>query len=274
MAVRRLLALVGVGLILIGTLAAAVAVSGPSPRVSVARTGAGIPLRTRAGGRGEAPVDSTGPFVADTLVLLNNTLVPGNFLAANGVGPRAIAYDSGKGEVFVANQFSGIVSVISDVTNAVVTAIPVGSGPAGVAYDSAKGEVFVTNSNSNTVSVISDATNAVVASVPVMGSSPVGVAYDNGTGELFVTNQGSSTVTVVSDITNAVVAVLGGFSAPVGIAYDSVRGEVFVANQGSNNVSVYNDGTDSFVRYRWVTDNAVGSGPGGVTFEASRGEEF
>src|SRR2546426_5175885 len=189
MAVKRLLALVGVGLILIGTLAAAVAVSGPSPRVSVARTGAGIPLRTRAGGRGEAPLDSTGPFVADTLVLLNNTLVPGNFLAANGVGPRAIAYDSGKGEVFVANQFSGIVSVISDATNAVVAAIPVGSGPAGVAYDSAKGEVFVTNSGSNTVSVISDATNAVVVSVSV-GTSPDGVAYDSGKAEVFVTNSG------------------------------------------------------------------------------------
>ncbi|HEX9567233.1 MAG TPA: hypothetical protein VGA48_06520, partial [Thermoplasmata archaeon] len=84
MAAKRLLAFVGVGLIVIGTLAAVVAVTGPSPRVSVARTGAGIPLRTRAGGRGDASLESTGPFVAYTLVLFNNTLIPGNFLAANG----------------------------------------------------------------------------------------------------------------------------------------------------------------------------------------------
>src|SRR5438876_12436448 len=100
MAVRRLLALVGVGLILIGTLAAAVAVSGPSPRVSVGRTGAGIPLRTRAGGRGEALLDSTGPFVADTLVLRNSTLVPGYFRAENSVVSRDIAYYRGQGVVF------------------------------------------------------------------------------------------------------------------------------------------------------------------------------
>jgi DNA-binding beta-propeller fold protein YncE len=48
------------------------------------------------------------------------------------------------------------VSVISDVTNAVVATITVGSGPLGVAYDGGKGEIFVANSGSNTVSVISD----------------------------------------------------------------------------------------------------------------------
>src|SRR3989475_13206607 len=142
MAVRRLLALVGVGLIVIGTLAATVVVSGPSPRVAVARMGAGIPLRTRAGGRGEASLDSTGPFVAYTLVLLNNTLIPGNFLAGNGAAPFAVAYDGGKGEVFVANPggaASNSVTVISDATNAVVAIIPVGANPQGVAYDGGKG---------------------------------------------------------------------------------------------------------------------------------------
>src|SRR3989442_10981354 len=121
MAVRRLLAFVGVGLLVIGTLAAAVAVSGPSLRGSVARTGAATPLRTRAAGRGEASLDSTGPFVAYTLVLSNNTLIPGNFLAENGLIPVATAYDSGKGEVFVANlgtpPVGGLLGAISDATN-------------------------------------------------------------------------------------------------------------------------------------------------------------
>src|SRR5256712_779603 len=99
---------------------------------------------------------STGPFVIYTLVLVNNTLVPGNFLAANGFEPTAVAYDSGKGEVFVTDKGSNAVSVISDTTNAVVASIPVGSSPFGVAYDSAKGEVFVANQGSGTVTVISD----------------------------------------------------------------------------------------------------------------------
>src|SRR6266566_738185 len=79
------------------------------------------------------------------------------------------AYDSGKGEVFVADYNSKSVSVISDITPNLVATIPVGR-PYGVAYDSGKGEVFVANNAGlalSTVSVISDATNAVVATVNV-----------------------------------------------------------------------------------------------------------
>src|SRR2546427_5094916 len=182
MAVRRLLALVGVGLIVIGTLAATFVVSGPSPRVAVARMGGGIPLRTRAGGRGEASLDSTGPFVAYTLVLLNNTLIPGNFLAGNGLIPVATAYDSGKGEVFVANlgtpPVAGLVSVISDATNAVVASVAVGAGPFGVAYDGGKGEGFVGKGASSDVRVISGAADAGGESVQG-GAVSLRVGYDS-----------------------------------------------------------------------------------------------
>src|SRR2546428_7315555 len=99
-----------------GTLAAAVVVSGPSSRGPVARTGEGISLRTSAAGKGEGPLDQTGPFVAYTLVLLNNTLIPGNFLAGNGLKPTAVAYDFGMGEVFLTNYLSNTVTAISDLT--------------------------------------------------------------------------------------------------------------------------------------------------------------
>ena len=73
-----------------------------------------------------------------------------------GTAPVGLAYDSGKGEVFVGNYASNTASVISDASNKVIANVTVGSGPIGLAYDSAKGEVFVTNQGSNTVSVISD----------------------------------------------------------------------------------------------------------------------
>jgi len=74
-----------------------------------------------------------------------------------GSAPDGVAYDSGKGEVFVANEGPpGTVSVIFDSTNTVLTTVAVGTGPFGVAYDSGKGEVFVSNLLSGTVSVISD----------------------------------------------------------------------------------------------------------------------
>jgi YVTN family beta-propeller protein len=92
-----------------------------------------------------------------------------------GVSPYGVAYDPGKSEVFVVNDMSSTVSVISDTTNTVVANITVGSTPADIAYDSAKGEMFVSNTAVGTVSVISDSTNKVVANVTV-GFDPRGVA--------------------------------------------------------------------------------------------------
>jgi YVTN family beta-propeller protein len=149
------------------------------------------------------------PFISIALLILASAFVPhasaqAVVVATVNVGfghnPQGLAYDSGTGEVFVANAGSGTVSVISDATNAVVATVGVGSYPEGVAYDSGKGEVFVTNfDSSGTASVISDATNAVVATVSV-GGEPQGIAYDSGGGEVFVADFASSGyVSVVSD---------------------------------------------------------------------------
>jgi YVTN family beta-propeller protein len=74
--------------------------------------------------------------------------------------PSAVAYDSGKGVIFVANPGTnsapGSVSVISDSTNAIIATVTVGTGPNAMVYDSGKGEVYVVNGADGTVSVISD----------------------------------------------------------------------------------------------------------------------
>jgi YVTN family beta-propeller protein len=121
-----------------------------------------------------------------------------------GAQPYGVAYDSGKGEVFVSNTNSNTTSVISDSNNAVVATVIVGSGPEGVTYDSAKGEVFVADTRVGIVSVISDASNKVIANVTV-GKSPYRVAYDPAMGEIFVANSGSKSVSVISDSDNEVV---------------------------------------------------------------------
>ena len=198
MALKCLLAIVAVGLLIIGALATGVAALSLSARFFVAWTGTAIPFRTSAAGGGEGPLDATGPFVAYTLVLSNNTLIPGNFLAKNSVAtPDFIAYDAGKGEVFVTDERSNNVTVISDSTNSVIANIPVGSYPIGLAYDGGKGEVFVTNSGSNTVTVISDATNAVIANIPV-GSYPIGVTYDPRNAYIYVANYLQGTISIIS----------------------------------------------------------------------------
>jgi YVTN family beta-propeller protein len=114
-----------------------------------------------------------------------------------GNQPASLAYDSGKGEVFVANHNSSSVSVISDSTNSIVATVDVGVNPIGLAYDSDNGRVFVANYYSYSVSVISDSTNTVVANVP-LESPPQGICYDSGRGKVFVTYSESNRISVIS----------------------------------------------------------------------------
>jgi len=105
--------------------------------------------------------------------------------------PGAMAYDSAKGEIFVANEGvaagTSTISVISDSNNTAVATIPV-EAPFGVAYDSGKSEIFVTNTLfehsllnpttnfiSNTVSVISDSSNTSASPAPATSVSPTTV---------------------------------------------------------------------------------------------------
>jgi len=221
-----------------------------------------------------------------------------------GSEPTGVAYDSGKGEIFVTNYESNTVSVISDSNNQVVSTVAVGVRPDRIAYDSGKGEIFVTNQYDNTVSVISDKTNTVIATLSV-GKSPLGVAYDP-KGEVFVANPGSNTVSVISDnkntviatipvnnahgviydsskgeifvtdytstvyvisdSSNKVVATIAAGNEPNRLAYDSPKGEVFVTNEGDNLVSVISDKTNTV-----VTTVNVGSSPIGITYDSTLG---
>jgi YVTN family beta-propeller protein len=216
------------------------------------------------------------PSVLDTLVLLNNTVVPGNFLATLGLGPAAVAYDAGTHEIFSADFGSNTVTVIDDRTNIPVTSIPVGNGPAELAYDGGRGELFVANQYSGTVSVLSDSTNTVVATIGV-GSAPNGVAYDPALGEVFVANGGSNNVSVISDSNNSVVTSIGVGNTPQGLALDSARNAVFVANENSWNMSVIST-TNNTVVANFLVNTNVSVGyyglPIAVAYDPARAEIF
>jgi YVTN family beta-propeller protein len=209
------------------------------------------------------------PYVADTLVLLNDTVLPGNALPPDGLSPGALVYDPAKGEVFVLESNSGSVSVLDDATDRVVATIPVGNSPMGGAYDAGKGEVFVTDAGSGNVSVINDTTDSVVATVPVGQEIPDGVAYDAAQGEIFVATTYADKLTVISDATDRIVTTIRVGSHPAGIVYDSGRGEVVVANSGSANVSLVDAATDKV-----VATVPTGSSPQDVAYDSGRGELF
>ena len=187
-----------------------------------------------------------------------------------------IAYDSGKGEIFVANEGDGTVSILSDSNNSLVATVTVGEYPTGVAYDSGKGEIFVTNAGSDSVSVISDSTNKIVANVTV-GLGPEGIAYDPGKGEIFVANTNYDsggaigTVSVISDSTNGVITNITVGVAPLYLVYDSGKSEIFVSDEGSagNTVSVISDSSNQVV----ATVNG-GPAPEGLAYDPAKGEIF
>ena len=93
---------------------------------------------------------SSAGYVKYTLVLSNNTLIKGNFInTRNCRDPYDATFDSSNGYVYVTNEVSNNVSVISGTTNKVIDTIAVGSSPEGVSFDSSNGYVYVANYGSN-----------------------------------------------------------------------------------------------------------------------------
>jgi len=197
-----------------------------------------------------------------------------------------LAYDSGKGEVFVLNNDDDTVSVISDETNTLVATVTLGppisqSTAASIAYDPAMGVVFAAingNGNNNpTISVISDANNTVVGVLPLGANS---LAYDSGKGELFVAFTGTEDVQdvvyVISATTYKLAATLNLRSQPEDLVYDPGRGEVFVfsstcqnCNTPVENVSVISDITNTV-----VANVTVGGPYNAFAYDPGRGEVF
>ncbi len=186
-----------------------------------------------------------------------------------GTGPKAVAYDSANGYLYVACTSANDVSVVNGATNAVVgSSIGVGNSPEGIAFDSTNGYLYVANHGANTVTVINGATDAVVGSAITVGSGPIAVAFDATNGYVYVVNNGANTVTVINGATDAVVgsAITVG-SGPDAVAFDATNGYVYVVNNGANTVTVINGATDAVVG----SAITVGSGPMGIGFDVTNG---
>ena len=196
-----------------------------------------------------------------------------------GDSPRAIAYDSARGEMFVADQSGGKISVINDATRTVVATIDVGPGILAIAYDSARGEMFVTKMSNTcscdpgTVLVINDATRTVVATIDV-GPNPRAIAYDSGKGKMYVLhNEGNYGISVINDATRTVDTTISlGGKRPWNIAYDSARGEMFVIMDSNPTIiSVISDTTNTVVA---TIDGPVFNPYSGIAYDSARGEMF
>ncbi len=115
-----------------------------------------------------SPTSGVGQ-VNGTLCLSSDRLWPGNDPSAcdNGVGPVVAVFDPANGDVYVTNDGSNNVSVVSGASNTVVATVPVGSTPYGAAYDRANGDIYVTDFDSGALSIIGPVT---ITSTPTISS--------------------------------------------------------------------------------------------------------
>jgi len=215
--------------------------------------------------------NSPGFAVASTLVLDNNTIVPGNFRASGASGLTGAAFDRGKDVYYVAGSNTNTVAIVSATRDVVVGSVHVGVKPSAVAYDSRRGEIFVANDGSANVSVINDTSNTVVATVPV-GEDPVGLSYAEGFGEVFVSVMYAGNVSVINDTTNTVVADIPVPACPWGSAYDPARAELFVAGTCGGRIWVVS--ALSNLVLTTIPQGGPYTSPFGVSFDAALGQVF
>jgi YVTN family beta-propeller protein len=154
---------------------------------------------------------------------------------AAGSGPDGMTVAGG--DLFVANNNSGDVTVIDTTTNAVIKTVPVGSVAADVAATPDGKTVWVTNFGDGTVQPIDVATLTTGSPVTV-GSQPERLAVSPDGSQLWVANQGSGTVSDVSLTTDSVTHTITVGAAPFGVAVTPDSGHVYVTNGGSSSVSV------------------------------------
>jgi YVTN family beta-propeller protein len=122
-------------------------------------------------------------------------------------GAFGVAVDTPRREVWVTNQTSNNVSVISQDSLKVVATIPVGKGPALLVASPNGGTVYVANQLGNTVSMIDTATRRVKATIPV-ASEPHGPDVTPDGRYLYVASIGGNAVTIIRTSDNRVVAVV------------------------------------------------------------------
>lgn len=171
-----------------------------------------------------APLSFGSVFVVDT----NSNAV----LSTIHVGsvPIAIAITPDLTKVYVVNQASSTVSVISTSTNTVIATITIataGTAAYNIAITPDGTKAYVTNFSTNTISVINTSTNTVSTTITVTG--PVAVAFTPDSSKAYVASQpgtGDASVVIInvatSSVTGSPIAV-SGTAADITISPDGTK---------------------------------------------------
>lgn len=190
-----------------------------------------------------------------------------------GADPQGIDYDESTGQIYVANNGDGTVSVIDANTDIVTETTTVGGKPWTVKVDSVNGFAYVSNFTLDVVHVIDTATNTEVDTINV-GNGPAGMEIDQEAGTLWVTNFIDSSVTVVGLHTAPLAASsllpttidLGALTRPIDISLNEYTDRLYTANSLSDTSSVIDRTTREL-----VATIDVGNEPDAVAAHGKKG---
>ena len=173
----------------------------------------------------------------------------------NSFAPIAAGFNPKNGEIYLANDGSGNVSVINGTNNTFIKSISVGQVPYSLTFDS-NGDVFVACLNSGYISVIDGATDTVTKTIssPAIPNPHV-VAFDPSNGLLYLAGTDSNypaptLVSIINVSTNEVLKTISLPNAysPQAIVFDSVNGRLYIANEYSNTISVIDSLTNRVIK--------------------------
>lgn len=184
------------------------------------------------------------PSAAQTVI----TTVPA------GTNPQRAAVNFYSKKVFVTNTLSNSVTVIDELTNAVIGTVPVPAGAYGIAVNSnpftlspigpnpAYGRVYVTSGPGSGITgpgfvtvIDGEANPPVVLTAVAVGRVPLGIDVDLATGKVYVGNTGDNTVSVISGSSNTVVGTPIPLQAsPLAVSIDPVGKRAYVIAASQN----------------------------------------
>jgi YVTN family beta-propeller protein len=160
------------------------------------------------------------PHVASSQQIL--TTIPGV------PNPFAVAVDSTRNKIYVANEFTSLASVI-DGSSFSVTTVPVGSNPRYIDIDPVTNKIYVGSLGAATVTIIDGATLATQTVHPQAAVD--GIAVNSVTNKIYVSNGAQNTVTVIDGATLGLTTVP--VTGPLAIAVNSVTNKIYAVYNGN-----------------------------------------
>jgi YVTN family beta-propeller protein len=170
---------------------------------------------------------------------------------------------------YVANSFSGTLSLIDPSTNTVEGTIPICGNPTALAFNPHNNYIYVSCSTSGDVYVINPDNNMVVEIIAV-GSNPQDIDVNPFNGFVYVVNHGSDTISVINPLIGVVdtipIVSTSVSTSPLGIAFNPTNSYLYVTNYGTSTVSVIDSATNEV-----VDTISVGGYPYGIAFNPHNG---